>query len=53
VVPLVRGLDKDKAKKITNLIKDYNPKIKTQIQGEAVRVISPKKDELQTVINLI
>lgn len=52
-VPLVHGLDKEKAKKITNLIRDNYPKIKTQIQGEAVRVTSPKKDELQQVINLI
>jgi uncharacterized protein YajQ (UPF0234 family) len=52
-VPLVKGLDKDKAKKVTNLIRDFNPKIKVQIQGEAVRVMSPKKDELQQVINLI
>ena len=52
-VPLISGLDKDKAKKITNLVRDFNPKIKVQVQGESVRVMSPKKDELQTVINLV
>lgn len=52
-VPLIRGLDKDKAKVVTNVIKDQYPKIKTQIQGESIRVMSPKKDELQLVINLL
>ena len=53
VVPLVRGLDQDKAKKITALIRQDYPKIKTQIQGETVRVMSAKKDELQHVIHLL
>ena len=52
-VPLVRGLDQDKAKTITKLIRDQYPKAKTQIQGESVRVMSTKKDELQLVINLL
>lgn len=49
-VPFVRGLDQAKAKKITTLIRDKFPKVKTQIQGEAVRVTSGKKDELQAVM---
>lgn len=52
-VPLVHGLDKDKAKKITKLLKEEFPKVKTQIQGETVRVTSPKRDVLQNVINLV
>lgn len=52
-VPFVHGLDQDKAKKITKLIRDQYPKVKTQIQGEAVRVTSPKKDELQAVMQLL
>lgn len=52
-VPFVRGLDQDKAKKITKLIRDSYPKIKTQIQGEEVRVTSGKKDELQAVMQLL
>lgn len=47
-VPFMQGLDKDKAKKITKLLKDKQPKLKTQIQGEAVRATSNSKDELQT-----
>lgn len=52
-VPLKRGLDQDKAKKITKLIRDEYPKVKTQIQGDAVRVMSSKKDELQAVMQLL
>lgn len=48
-----KGLDADKAKKITGLIRDSYPKIKTQIQGSEVRVFSPKKDELQLVMQLL
>ena len=52
-VAFKKGLDAEKAKKITNLIRDSYPKIKTQIQGAEVRVFSPKKDELQLVMQLI
>lgn len=52
-VPFVRGLDQEKAKKITKLIRDQFPKVKTQIQGEEVRVSSAKKDELQAVMQLL
>lgn len=47
------GLKGDDAKKITKLIRDTYPKAKTQIQGEEIRVTSPKKDELQAVIQLL
>jgi len=53
IVPLKRGLDQEKAKKISGLIRDNFPKVKTQIQGEELRVMSPKKDELQAVMSLI
>lgn len=48
-----KGLDQDKAKKITSLIRDKQPKAKTQIQGDMVRVTSSSKDELQAVIQLL
>lgn len=53
LLPLVQGLDQEKAKRITKLIRDKCPKIKTQIQGEAVRVMSQSKDDLQEVMNLL
>jgi len=49
-VPFVSGLDQDKAKRITKLLKEQFPKVKAQIQGEAVRVSSGSKDELQAVM---
>ena len=42
-LPFIEGLDQEKAKKITALIREQFPKVKTQIQGEEVRVQSPKK----------
>jgi uncharacterized protein YajQ (UPF0234 family) len=52
-VTFIAGLDQDKAKQITKLIREEFPKIKPQIQGEAVRVIGTSKDDLQKVMRLI
>ena len=52
-VSFKEGLDQEKAKKINKAIRDALPKIKTQVQGESVRVMSKSKDELQQVIQLI
>jgi len=52
-VPFLSGLDQDKSKKITKLVRDKMPKVKTQVQGEEVRVTSSSKDELQAVMQLI
>ena len=48
-----KGLDQDKAKKITSLIRDKFPKVKSQIQGDEVRVMSSAKDDLQAVMQLL
>lgn len=48
-----QGLGQEKAKKITSLVRDNYPKVKTQIQGDAVRVTSGSKDDLQAVMQLI
>ncbi|MBC7546939.1 YajQ family cyclic di-GMP-binding protein [Candidatus Saccharibacteria bacterium] len=52
-VPFKQGLDQDKAKKITATIREQYPKVKTQIQGDAVRVTSNSKDDLQQVMQLL
>jgi hypothetical protein len=39
-VPFKQGLDQDKAKQLTKLIREQYPKVKPQIQGDAVRVQS-------------
>jgi uncharacterized protein YajQ (UPF0234 family) len=49
-IKLRRGLTDDVAKRITKLIRDEFPKVKSQIQGDAVRVSGKSKDELQKVI---
>lgn len=48
-----KGLDQEKAKRITKLIREELPKVKTQIQGEEIRVTSQKKDELQAAMQKI
>ncbi len=52
-LPLIKGLDQDKAKRITKLVREQFPKVKTQIQGEAVRVSATSKDDLQGVMSLL
>jgi len=52
-VPFKQGLDQDKAKQLTKLIRDAYPKVKTQIQGDTVRVMSGSKDDLQAVMQLL
>ncbi len=48
-----KGLDQEKAKKITSLIRDSAPKVKTQIQGDEIRVSSTSKNDLQAVMQLL
>jgi uncharacterized protein YajQ (UPF0234 family) len=49
-IGLRRGLPEDLAKKISKMLRDDFPKVKGQIQGDAVRVSGKSKDELQKVI---
>ncbi len=49
-IGLRRGLPEDVAKKIVKLIRDDFPKLKSQIQGDAVRVSGKSKDDLQRLI---
>jgi len=52
-IPFIAGLDQEKAKQITKLLRDNLPKVKAQIQGETVRVISGSKNDLQDAMQLI
>ncbi len=49
-VELRRGLGDDLGRKITKIIRDEFPKVKSQVQGDAVRVFAKSKDDLQKVI---
>lgn len=44
------GIPKDKAKELVDIIKKLGVKVQTQIEGEKIKVSSPSKDDLQTVI---
>ena len=50
-IKLRRGLPDDLAKRLTKLIRDEFPKVKSQIQGDAVRVSGKSKDDLQRVMS--
>jgi uncharacterized protein YajQ (UPF0234 family) len=50
VITLRRGLNDELARKITKLIRDEFPKVRSQVQGDSVRVSGKSKDELQKVI---
>jgi uncharacterized protein YajQ (UPF0234 family) len=50
---LRRGLSQDLCREITRLLRERMPKLKTQIQGDAVRVTGKSKDELQGAIALL
>lgn len=50
-IEIATGIPKEKTKELTKMIKDLNLKVQTQIEGEKIKVSSPKKDELQIVIN--
>jgi cyclic-di-GMP-binding protein len=53
VIELQQGIAQDLAKSITKTIRDKYPKVKPQIQGEAIRVSAKSRDELQAVIALL
>jgi len=53
LVELASGIPQDKAKELVKLIKALGLKVQPQIEGEKVRVFSPKKDDLQAVIEYL
>jgi uncharacterized protein YajQ (UPF0234 family) len=52
-IPFVAGLDSDKSKQVSKVVRDALPKVKPQIQGETVRISSSSKDELQKVMQYL
>lgn len=48
------GINQDMAKKIAKIIRDEGPKgVRTQVQGDTLRVFSKKRDDLQACQQLI
>lgn len=51
LIEICTGIEKEKAKELAGIIKKLGLKVQAHIEGEKVRVSSPKKDELQAVIS--
>lgn len=49
-IKLKKGISQDLGKKITKLIRDEFKKVQASIQGDAVRISSKSKDDLQVII---
>ena len=47
---LKHGIDADTGRKVSKLLKDSKLKVQAQIQGDKVRVIGKKRDDLQEAI---
>lgn len=52
-VDFKQGIETPIAKKVVKLIKDEKLKVQASIQGEKVRVVGKKRDDLQTTMQLI
>ncbi|MCP1305814.1 YajQ family cyclic di-GMP-binding protein [Paenibacillus tyrfis] len=52
-IKVKQGIDQDNAKKINVLIRDSKLKVKSQIQGDQIRVTGKSKDDLQQVMALL
>jgi uncharacterized protein YajQ (UPF0234 family) len=52
-IKLRTGIEQDVAKKINILIRDSKLKVKSQIQGDQIRVTGKSRDDLQSVIALL
>jgi cyclic-di-GMP-binding protein len=50
VIKLRKGLPDELARKLSKQIREEFPKVKPQIQGDAIRVAAKNKDDLQRVI---
>ena len=53
IATLQQGIPDEIAKKLQKLIRDQFPKVQPRIQGDALRIGSKSRDELQGVIKLV
>ena len=53
VAKLRQGIDQDLGRTITRLMRDKYPKLKAQIQGDAVRISGSSKDMLQGAMKML
>ncbi|OXM16051.1 YajQ family cyclic di-GMP-binding protein [Paenibacillus herberti] len=52
-IKLKQGIGQDESKKINTLIRDSKLKVKSQIQGDQIRVTAKSRDDLQAVISML
>ena len=53
LVTIKQGIDRDLAQQIVKAVKGAKLKVQTAIQGDELRVSGKKRDDLQTVIQLV
>lgn len=53
VATFIQGIETPVAKKVVKLIKDSKLKVQASIQGDQVRVTGKKRDDLQSVMQLV
>jgi uncharacterized protein YajQ (UPF0234 family) len=53
VIQLQQGISQEQAKEISKIIRENNPKVRPQVQGDVVRVSAKSRDDLQAVIALL
>jgi cyclic-di-GMP-binding protein len=53
VIQLQQGISQELAKEISKYIRETYPKVRPQVQGDAIRVTAKSRDELQAVIALL
>jgi uncharacterized protein YajQ (UPF0234 family) len=52
-VTITNGIDIETARKVVKLIKDTKMKVQASIQGEEVRIVGKKRDDLQEAIQTL
>ena len=52
-IDILNGISKEEAKKITNLVKTSKTKVQASINGDEVRITGKKRDDLQSMIELL
>lgn len=52
-IAITNGIDAETARKVVKLVKETKLKVQTAIQGDEVRIIGKKRDDLQDVISVL
>ena len=53
VAKLKKGIEQDLGREVVKFLKSEAPKVRTQIQGDAVRVFAKSRDDLQTALQAV